>query len=366
MDRLVVDKYRKIIDSKKFIKSAARPLDHEWTVLAGVVMHDSSTGKSEVISLATGVKCVPECRLWEYAEAFDDCLHDMHAEVLARRGALKYLVHRLIAGSLSLERLRSSDTVSFHMYSSHAPCGDASMDMLIEGKRSDTAVVSFDSHERAEIDGLLRGRTDFSQRKRLRTKPGRLDSLPTLSLSCTDKMTMWTVLGWQGAQLFRLLGNKSLYFDSIIVGTGFNESALESSINERVSDFADGRHKVRFIRADDEGFDFRKTESRIHPSPVGFVWIAAVDISEILTCSGRKQGAVRNKSTGKYPLKTCSCICRAAMKRDFETLFAKYDQPTTTLSEEYVSRKKQFKQHSLFSDWGNKRLKRSISPRRNC
>jgi len=49
----------------------------------------------------------------------------------------------------------------------------------------------------------------------LRTKPGRADSPPTSSLSCSDKIAKWSVLGFQGALLSRILD--PIYFDQIII-----------------------------------------------------------------------------------------------------------------------------------------------------
>ena len=48
----------------------------------------------------------------------------------------------------------------------------------------------------------------------LRTKPGRGD--PTLSMSCSDKIAKWLVLGLQGALLSVFL-KEPIYLDAIVV-----------------------------------------------------------------------------------------------------------------------------------------------------
>jgi len=61
-----------------------------------------------------------------------------------------------------------------------------------------------------------RGRDNYSLYGVLRTKPGRADSPPTLSMSCSDKMASWNVLGIQGALFSRLF--QAIYISCVILG----------------------------------------------------------------------------------------------------------------------------------------------------
>lgn len=58
----------------------------EWTILASISL--SKEGKVTPIALGTGVKCLPAARL----PPLGDTLHDSHAEVLARRGLMRWLL----------------------------------------------------------------------------------------------------------------------------------------------------------------------------------------------------------------------------------------------------------------------------------
>lgn len=65
----------------------------------------------------------------------------------------------------------------------------------------------------------------------LRVKPGRGEA--TLSLSCSDKLARWAVLGFQGALLSHYLQG-ALYFTTVVVGKcPFSQEAMERALIAR-------------------------------------------------------------------------------------------------------------------------------------
>ena len=67
------------------------PAVHQYTVLASFVLWNHLTDVLKVISLATGLKCLPTARM----PLAGDALHDSHAEILARRGAIRWLLEEI-------------------------------------------------------------------------------------------------------------------------------------------------------------------------------------------------------------------------------------------------------------------------------
>ncbi|KDR83509.1 hypothetical protein GALMADRAFT_132951 [Galerina marginata CBS 339.88] len=213
-----------------------KPQHSQWTILASFFLTrqggpslQSGGDEIKIISLATGTKCLPATKLSPRGET----VHDCHAEVLARRSALRWIHEEII-------RIRTLDSegkgyssqwltqgpdgkyalhedVQLNLYVSTLPCGDASMRFLASVQEESMASLK-NSSVFPDLDPLAvsRGRDNYARLGALRTKPGRADSPPTLCMSCSDKIARWNVLGIQGA-----LGSKflaPLYIGAVVIG----------------------------------------------------------------------------------------------------------------------------------------------------
>lgn len=67
------------------------PQPGKHTVLASFALHDTHSGRVKLLSLGAGVKCLPASRL----PVRGDALHDSHAEVIARRGAIRWFLEEV-------------------------------------------------------------------------------------------------------------------------------------------------------------------------------------------------------------------------------------------------------------------------------
>jgi len=116
-----------------------KPHGSAWTILASFFLSRKpnislgTSGEINVISLATGTKCLPASKLSNRGES----VHDSHAEVLARRSALRWFMEEILRvsssnGSFQSAWITPSDSsdgryalqvgVELNLYVSTVPC----------------------------------------------------------------------------------------------------------------------------------------------------------------------------------------------------------------------------------------------------
>ncbi|KAL7275422.1 hypothetical protein RUND412_001630 [Rhizina undulata] len=143
-----------------------KPRANEWVPLSGIVL-EAEAGELTCVALSF-------------------LLTELQKILLDPTYTSQYLLRRpeseLTPTSPQPFTIRPS--LRIHFYTSEAPCGDASMETLMSGLPDSTPWAIPTSNT------VLRGRGYFSELGVLRTKPGRADSPPTLSKSCTDKLSL--------------------------------------------------------------------------------------------------------------------------------------------------------------------------------
>jgi len=178
------------------------------------------------------MRCLPTNKV---SLANGRCLHDWHAEVIAVRSFNLFLVQECsdLATNAAIsskyvrrrhedEKSESShqpfaikDDVRIHMYCSEAPCGDASMELIIN-QQMDPAPwpASPTSNQNYK---LLNGRGHFAELGAVRRKPSRGDAPETLSKSCSDKLAMKQCTSLLSSLSYLLLSPRKAYLHELIL-----------------------------------------------------------------------------------------------------------------------------------------------------
>ncbi|KAL4793558.1 adenosine deaminase/editase [Aspergillus venezuelensis] len=210
----------------------------EWIPMTGIVLVKGENTPSETltcVAVTTGAKCLPASQILNCNGLV---LHDCHAEILAVRAFNFWLLSECRAffqrekdiqtdresnqsgneGSSrpisdsdersspyirrrqKLEPVEDAITppleiqpdVSIYMYCTCAPCGDASMELLMAEQDDPTpwTIPETDPNTTAETISALSGRGHFSRLGVVRRKPARADAESTKSKSCSDKLAL--------------------------------------------------------------------------------------------------------------------------------------------------------------------------------
>lgn len=257
--------------------------ENEWTILSCILKKDEITNKLEVVSLGTGTKCIGADALSNKG----DILNDSHAEIMARRGFLRYLMEEMNLKSNIFDyseikkKFKLKNECTFHFFTTHSPCGDASIFNNSKNDEEEPVAKRIKIEEDENMTGGKLIKTDekdlMSQNLgEIRTKPGR--GIRTLSVSCSDKIARWNVLGIQGAMLMSLI-EEPIFIKSFTIGEGviFNVEAMERSLWKRFNQeielkkpFLINRPEIQ-IADNKKSFKYLKNDE-LQPSPSSIVW----------------------------------------------------------------------------------------------
>merc|ERR1712223_1379192 len=249
--KLVLDKF-----TEKIVGQASQHSRRK--VLAGIVMtKDGATMEDmEVISVTTGTKCVNG----EHMSVNGNSLNDCHAEIVSRRCLLSFLYSQLenlsenpSASEQSIFASRSSEEngavyklkpeVRFHLYINTAPCGDARIFSPHEAETPDPA-SSVDPHPNRKARGQLRtkiesgeGTIPVKSSDGIQTWDGVLQGSRLLTMSCSDKLSRWNVVGIQGALLAHFI--EPIYMYSVTLGSLFHPAHMFRAMVGRIQSSVD-------------------------------------------------------------------------------------------------------------------------------
>ena len=293
-------------------------------VLASVVMErkvDRKNNRLCIVSLGAGSKSIGGAFLTKEGNK----VHDCHAEVLARRGLLRFLYsqlkeiksgnHRSSIFKRNGECYALRNDVSFHLYISKPPCGDASVFGLHENhqnrlRRGIARVTPADGEGAIHISWPPEEDKTFDQYTS-REERARLHKM-----CCSAKIARWNVTGVQGALLSLYI--EPVYFSSITIGSHFNEGHLRRAVYERVSKIEELRAPYHVNNPDLYSVsDPDDTNEKSHKMSLNWY----LRLEQTVTGTGNRGEELIESQYGKPNSHQMSRLCKRELYKCFTSLW---------------------------------------------
>ena len=207
-------------------------------IIAAFIKENTETKHMEVVSIGSGTQCITGDNMSSEGLV----VNDSHAEVVARRSLMRFFYKELLtqesaifikSDSSKLARLR--DTLKFHLYISTAPCGDGAI--FSRENNENREPPSDDQHlptMQNKKQGILRTKIERGEgtvpmeEGVQQTWDGILHGGRLRTMSCSDKIMRWNVLGLQGALLSHFM--EPVYMSSLTLGSLHHHGHLSRAV----------------------------------------------------------------------------------------------------------------------------------------
>ena len=316
-----------------YILKSSKPQENQWTIISSIIMENNN--KYKIICFSNGTKSLPNLNYKSRKFQIFDC----HTEILTLRCFKFFLLNALIFHldktnekkilnktefdlfnsynefydifefNKKTNKFKIKDCIKFHLYISENPCGECSnieyrnnngqdRKQMTGGKTLEECLNLVDNNTNKTL-------IDFKETKqkieyKFMTKSIRSDFKPnylSYSLSCTDKIMLRNILGYQGKHLSFIL--EPIYINNIIINTSLTNTkeninsfkeCLNYNFRINTMDYQCKIPEIYFVNHKDDVYIFKGNLNDKNSLPFSSYWYFPNSLKKVDPSNGIKTG----------------------------------------------------------------------------